>query len=118
MISRHVEIEGSGAGIGMSPGALELERALARNLVEARLSRGKQYLDGIAAQLKTSGLTVKTTLAEGSADENIVDYAKNNDIDLITMSRHGYSGLKRFFMGSVTDRVIRNGDTPVLVLPG
>ncbi len=57
-------------------------------------------------------------LCNGSADENIVDYAKNNDIDLIAMSRHGHSGLKRFFMGSLTDRVIRNGDTPVLVLPG
>ncbi len=111
-----MEIEGGGAGMGISPAALELERDLARNLVEARLSRGRQYLDGIAAQLKTQGLTVKTTLAEGAADENIVDYAKNNDIDLITMSRHGYSGLKRFFMGSVTE-VIRNGDTPVLVLP-
>ena len=33
------------------------------------------------------------------------------------MSTHGYSGFKRFFLGSVTDRVIRAGQTPVLVVP-
>jgi Universal stress protein family len=32
------------------------------------------------------------------------------------MSTHGYSGFKRFFLGSVTDRVIRAGQTPVLVV--
>jgi nucleotide-binding universal stress UspA family protein len=33
------------------------------------------------------------------------------------MSTHGHSGFKRFFLGSVTDRVIRAGHTPVLVVP-
>ena len=95
-----MEIEGGGAGMGISPAAWSLRETLREPRGGAPIE-GRQYLDGIAAQLKTQGLTVKTTLAEGAADENIVDYAKNNDIDLITMSRHGYSGLKRFFMGSV-----------------
>jgi nucleotide-binding universal stress UspA family protein len=33
------------------------------------------------------------------------------------MSTHGHSGFKRFFLGSVTDRVIRAGQIPVLVVP-
>jgi nucleotide-binding universal stress UspA family protein len=60
---------------------------------------------------------VTTALREGAADENIVAYAKEYEIDLIVMSTHGHSGFKRFLLGSVTDRVIRAGQTPVLVVP-
>ena len=115
-VSRHTEVELSGGGY-LSPGALEMEMDMAKKLVEARLTRGDKYLESIAAQLRTAGLKVKTTIVEGAADEQIVHYAKNNDVDLITMTRHGHGGLRRLLMGSVIDRVIRRGDTPVLVLP-
>jgi nucleotide-binding universal stress UspA family protein len=48
---------------------------------------------------------------------SIIAYAQEQAIDLIVMSTHGHSGFKRFFLGSVTDRVIRAGQTPVLVVP-
>ncbi len=43
--------------------------------------------------------------------------AKEHDIDLVMMSTYGYGGIKRRLLGSVTDRVIRASETPVLVLP-
>ena len=46
----------------------------------------------------------------------IIDYAKANDIDLIAMSTHGRSGIGRWVFGSVTDKVLHAGDTPVLVV--
>jgi nucleotide-binding universal stress UspA family protein len=54
---------------------------------------------------------------EGAADENIIDYVKEHEIDLVVMSTHGYGGVKRLLLGSVTDRVIRSCKVPVLVLP-
>jgi nucleotide-binding universal stress UspA family protein len=71
----------------------------------------------VAVQLQKAGINVVTVIREGAAGENIVEYAKEQDINLIVMSTHGRSGFKRFFVGSVTDRVIRSGETPVLVLP-
>ena len=49
--------------------------------------------------------------------EKIIEYTKEHDIDLVLMSTYGYSGIKRRLLGSVTDRIIRASETPVLVLP-
>lgn len=47
--------------------------------------------------------------------EGIVDFAKQNNIDLIIMSSHGRSGLKRVLMGSVAESVMRLSEIPVLI---
>jgi nucleotide-binding universal stress UspA family protein len=96
---------------------LEMEQDAARRLIEVQTARGKAYLEGIAGQLEKAGIHVTTVIREGATAENIVEYAKEQAIDLIVMSTHGRGGFKRFFLGSVTDRVIRSGETPVLVLP-
>ncbi|GAA3581193.1 universal stress protein [Snuella lapsa] len=44
------------------------------------------------------------------------DVAKKNDADLIVMGSHGVSGVKEFFIGSNTERVVRHADIPVLVV--
>ena len=44
------------------------------------------------------------------------DVALKNDADLIVMGSHGTSGLKELFVGSNTERVVRNADIPVLVV--
>ena len=44
------------------------------------------------------------------------DVAKEHDVDLIVMGSHGTSGFKEFFVGSNTERVVRNSQTPVLVI--
>lgn len=44
------------------------------------------------------------------------DVAKEHDADLIVMGSHGTSGFKEFFVGSNTERVVRNSETPVLVI--
>jgi nucleotide-binding universal stress UspA family protein len=96
---------------------LELAQDAARRLIDVQTARGKAYLEGLAGQLQHAGRTVTTVIREGAAAETIVEYAKDHEIDLIVMSTHGRSGFKRFVVGSVTERVLRTGETPVLVLP-
>jgi nucleotide-binding universal stress UspA family protein len=117
VISLRPELEALRGSGDESVTVLEMAQDAARRLREAQTARGKAYLEGLAGQLQHAGLQVTTALREGAADENIVAYAKEHAIDLIVMSTHGHSGFKRFFLGSVTDRVIRAGQTPVLVLP-
>ena len=53
----------------------------------------------------------------GRPAESIAGAAVEEDIDLIVMATHGHGGIKRFFFGSVTERVVRQADCPVLVVP-
>lgn len=117
VISLRPELEALRGSGGESITVLEMAQDAARQLREVQMARGKAYLEDLAVQLQQAGINVTTVLREGAADENIVAYAKEQEIDLIVMSTHGHSGFKRFFLGSVTDRVIRSGQTPVLVLP-
>jgi nucleotide-binding universal stress UspA family protein len=53
----------------------------------------------------------------GSADKNILEQAEKEGVDLIVMSTHGRTGLSRAFLGSVTERVVRNAPCLVLAIP-
>ena len=64
------------------------------------------------------GIEVKEVLLEGHPSSEIIDFAENNDIDLIVMGTLGKTGLDRFLMGSVAEKVIRNSKIPVLVVRG
>ena len=117
VISLRPELDALRGSGSESVTVLEMAQDAARRLREAQMARGQAYLEGRAGQLEHAGIPVTTVIREGAADEHIVAYAKEQAIDLIVMSTHGHSGLKRFFLGSVTDRVIRAGQTPVLVVP-
>ena len=59
---------------------------------------------------------VELAVRVGHPGEEIVDYAKSVSADLIVVPSHGYHGLKRFFLGSVAEQVIRHAACDVLVL--
>jgi nucleotide-binding universal stress UspA family protein len=86
-------------------------------LVKANEAEAKEYISTIAKRLSEEGLSVKGEVVSGKADEAIVDYARKNGIDLIIMSSHGRSGVSRWVMGSVADRVMRSSIVPVLLVP-
>jgi nucleotide-binding universal stress UspA family protein len=71
----------------------------------------------MAAGLEEMGIQVETLVRQGATLDNITDFVEAAGIDLIVMSTHGRSGLQRFLLGSVTDRVIRSSHVPVLAIP-
>ncbi len=83
---------------------------------ETRKASATAYLDDVGKQLKERGITASSVVVLGSPAEQIIDYAKANSIDLIAMSTHGRSGIGRWVFGSVADKVLHAGDTPVLVV--
>jgi nucleotide-binding universal stress UspA family protein len=62
------------------------------------------------------GINVHETAEFDGAFDGIMDYAKKYEADLIVMGSHGASGLQEFFIGSNTEKVVRNSDIPVLVI--
>ncbi len=97
----------------------EMEMDTVRRLNEDRLDRGRTYVDQVGSQLSGAGAKVESqnAIKEGDASQNIVDHVKDHHIKLVVMSTHGHGGVRRLLMGSVTDRVIRSCETPVLVVP-
>lgn len=59
---------------------------------------------------------IKFTVEIGNPSSEIIDYAKSNNVDLIIIPSSGKTGLSRFFMGSVSEKVVRFSHCPVLVI--
>jgi len=74
------------------------------------------YLDRAASRLKQQGVSVSTATRVGAVAESIIEYAEANHIDLIAMCTHGRTGLGRWALGSVADRVLRAGSVPILLV--
>ncbi|MFB6123393.1 MAG: universal stress protein [Haloferacaceae archaeon] len=94
---------------GATP-ALSSEELLFDELEE----EGEQFVADVADEARERGLDVVTEIARGVPHERIATYAGDNDVDVIVMGRHGSAARGHPHIGSVTDRVIRSVETPVL----
>ncbi len=86
-----------------------------QDVITAARGAAERYLANLAAR---EGLTqADTTLVlEGLPAERIEEYARLADIDLIAMSTHGRTGLRRWLYGSVTHRVMRGCHRSMLIV--
>lgn len=74
------------------------------------------YLQRVANDLEEQGIESTTATWMGTIAESIIDYADTNDIDLIAMCTHGRTGIARWALGSIADRVLRAGNKPLLLV--
>jgi nucleotide-binding universal stress UspA family protein len=76
------------------------------------------YLEAKVNELKGNGVEkVYSVVLEGSAPEQIIDLARKTSKNLVAMCTHGRSGVKRWVLGSVTEKVVRHSGDPVLIIP-
>jgi nucleotide-binding universal stress UspA family protein len=71
-------------------------------------------LKDMVPQEAANWCTPQTSILEGQAYEELVKYAHTRDIDMIVLGARGHGLVKTLFLGSTTDRVIRNSPCPVL----
>ena len=75
------------------------------------------YLERRAAALRRNGVkNVSCVAKEGLSADEIIKFARATPDNLIAMCSHGYSGVKRWALGSVTETLVRHAGDPVLVL--
>lgn len=85
--------------------------------VEAQLREiGEEAIDAIRASADAAGVEVVAALREGVPHETILEYADDADVDVVVMGTHGRSGLDRYLLGSVTERIVRTAEVPVLTV--
>jgi nucleotide-binding universal stress UspA family protein len=68
------------------------------------------------AMFRERGVTVRSEVLFGQPADEIIDYADEENADLIVMCTHGSGGFRRWVFGSVTEKVLRGAKTPVLVI--
>ncbi|EMA01785.1 Nucleotide-binding universal stress protein, UspA family [Haloarcula vallismortis] len=81
--------------------------------VESSLQERAQAIVEAAADEVDTVDTI-TTVERGPPHSAILDYANENDIDLIVMGTHGRTGIERYLLGSVAEKVVRTSNVPVL----
>jgi nucleotide-binding universal stress UspA family protein len=80
------------------------------------LADAESYLRAVAATPLFEGLQVLTTVRSGEAPQEIVAAARDLKADVIAMTTHGRTGLKRLLFGSVAEAVLRMADIPVFMV--
>ena len=77
----------------------------------------RKYLGEVESRLATEGIKVKTEAREGNRPaDTITDYAREKGMDAIVIATHGYTGMKRLLLGSVSFGVLHQSPVPVLLI--
>ena len=79
-------------------------------------SEAEKYLKEIATQLGRVGTIISTHVIYGKAAGALSDFAAKNDVDLVVIATHGRSGVSRWVLGSVAERLLRSISVPVLMV--
>lgn len=79
-------------------------------------SLAEDYLKNVARGLESKGIAVTWEDPVGNAAEEIINFSDKINANLTAMSTHGHSGFSRLFLGSVADRVLHHGNTPLLLV--
>ena len=102
-----------------------LERSLSRNGNAAVIDplgwhmqkqESQAYLDRIAQRLQKLDLPVEQTLLEGNPAEALIEFARNNAVDLLVLSTHGRTGLSEWNVSSVVQKILLRSYKSILLV--
>ncbi len=85
---------------------------------ELLMKEGNEALDFVEKMAKEAGVNFEKALVEGNPGEEIIHYAVKQGMDTIIIGSVGRTGLDKFLLGSVAEKVVRNSRIPVLTIPG
>lgn len=88
------------------------------SMYELLKKEGDEATRYAAEKAEAEGLTVEKLTVEGHPAEEIIKYAEKNSVNIIVMGTLGKSGLDRFLLGSVAEKVVRASKIPVLIVRG
>jgi nucleotide-binding universal stress UspA family protein len=81
------------------------------------IESAEAYLSTVKERLGLSASHVSTVVVTGEPAETILDYIETKGVDLVVMSTHGRSGVSKWFLGSVAERVLRRSVAPLFLVP-
>lgn len=92
---------------------------LAGKFIQDMEAEALRYMQSARGKLQKAGRRTSFLIRQGAIAETILQTASQIKADVIVMSTHGRSGIKRWLLGSVADRVVTHSNTPVMLIrPG
>ena len=85
-------------------------------LLAEQKAKGQTLLNTVVAEMEKPAGSVRCRVEEGTTAETIIRVAHEENADLIIMFTDGRDGLQDLLLGSITERVLRNTDTPLLAI--
>lgn len=89
------------------------EQETSSQVLEQKTDYAEEIVEQVASEL--SEVDVETVVEYGQPHEVILDYA-DEEADCIVMGTHGRTGLERYLLGGVTEKVVRLSDVPVMTV--
>lgn len=84
---------------------------------EKQKELAEKYLSDLAEDLKLKGFKVRAIVRTGQqVAAEIIDFAKEEGVDLMVMCTHGRSGISRWVLGSIALKVLTRAETPILLI--
>lgn len=106
------------AAPGFAPEAAYLSSEQAGEVEQQGIDEARRHLDLLARRLRDQGARVTWEVRFGRPAEEIVRAADTIEPDLILISSHGRSGVRRWALGSVAQEILQRGHAPVLIVGG
>lgn len=110
----HTPVGSAPAGALGSPGRRGFQLAQTQ-VIDQELEKARAELETVAMTFRELGVHAEVQAHEGTPADTILETARKVNACMVAMSTHGYTGLRRAMMGSVTDRVVHDGHLPMLV---
>lgn len=79
-----------------------------------RFENAKEELRKFKFEVPHSEVEITEVLIEGIPHKEILNYSRQNDIDMIVIASHGWTNLSHMLMGSIADKIMRQADVPVI----
>jgi nucleotide-binding universal stress UspA family protein len=130
-----IPLDGSKLAEAILPEVEELARILKAKLYLIRVSRAQvlpgrdptdsqvevvrraqEYLEELKNKLSARHADIQIHAPYGSPADKILEVCRRQRVEMIAMSTHGRSGIGRWLLGSVAEKVVRHSDVPVLLL--
>jgi nucleotide-binding universal stress UspA family protein len=89
---------------------------LCQEIAQDDADRVSFYLDCVSEKLTTQKHPLQMAVVKGKPAECILEFIEEQQIDLVSIATHGYSGLMRWAYGSVTEKILRKADCAMLVV--
>jgi nucleotide-binding universal stress UspA family protein len=87
-----------------------------KKILDEAAAKAREKLAKVAHRAREAEVAVRTEICQGTPYEGIVNVAKAEEVELIVIATHGYTGFRHFLLGSAAERVVRTAPCPVLVV--
>jgi nucleotide-binding universal stress UspA family protein len=89
---------------------------MTQTIVDAEIAEAAKYLAGLTVSADLAAIPTETAVEFGPTASTILSTAYSYNADVIVMCSHGYTGMTRWVLGSIAEKVARHASIPVLIL--